>query len=71
LRDWQYQPFFNSSMNSRGMAIFITKTIDFEINKDYKDVNENFDIMDIPLEGRRYCIGAIHIWSKQYGKRIF
>jgi hypothetical protein len=56
----QYTPLFNSSMNSRGTAILFASSLDFIINREYRDTNENYYVVDVSIAGRRICIGSIY-----------
>jgi exonuclease III len=56
----QYTPFFNSSMNSRGTAILFASSLDITINTEYRDLNENYYIVDVNIEGKRFCIGSVY-----------
>jgi exonuclease III len=59
-RTRQYIPYFNSSGNSRGVAILIGTNIEYRIVNEYRDPNENFFIIDIELNKVRYGIGAVY-----------
>jgi exonuclease III len=56
----QYTPFFNSSMNSRCTAILFASSLDLTINKEYRDTNENYYVIDVSIAGRRLCIGSVY-----------
>jgi exonuclease III len=56
----QYTPFFNSSMNSRGTAILFACSLDLTFNKEYRDINENYYVVDVSIAGRRLCIGSVY-----------
>ncbi len=55
-----YSVVFNSSLNSRGVAILLKNALQYNIIKEYKDDNENVYILDIEINGLRYGIGAIY-----------
>jgi hypothetical protein len=57
----RYDAYFNSTANSRGVAILVSKTIpDFSISKEYKDTNENYYVLECKINGILYGIGAIY-----------
>jgi exonuclease III len=56
----KYVPFFNSSANSRGVAILIGNDLEYDIIHEYRDLQENFYILDIEINKIRYGIGAIY-----------
>ncbi len=56
----KYNATFNSSSNSRGVAILLGTDLDAVVNKEYRDLDENYLILDVSLNGSRYGIGAIY-----------
>ncbi len=56
----KYNILFNSSSNSRGTAIMLAANLDYVVNQEYKDAGENYYILDLTINGLRYCIGAVY-----------
>jgi hypothetical protein len=56
----KYNILFNSSLNSRGTAILLAADMDYMVNMEYKDTGENYYILDISINGSRYCIGSVY-----------
>ncbi len=54
----KYVPFFNSSANSRGVAILIGNDLEYTVLHEYRDPQENFYLMDIEINKIRYGLGA-------------
>jgi exonuclease III len=63
LRDCKYRRYnaiFNSSRNSRGVAIFIAADLSFVVHREFRDALENYLIIDVEINKIRYGIGAIY-----------
>ncbi len=56
----KYNAYFNSTSNSRGTALLVGADLDISINKEYKDVHENYYVMCITIKGVAYCIGSVY-----------
>jgi exonuclease III len=57
----KYDILFNSSSNSRGVAVLINCNIDtFTMSFEHRDINENFLILECSIDGLDYAIGAIY-----------
>jgi exonuclease III len=57
----KYESFFNSSSNSRGVALLINRDFnEFSIIKEYKNTDENFHLISCKINGFSYCLGAIY-----------
>jgi hypothetical protein len=56
----KYQAYFNSTSNSRGTIILIANDLDHTIIREYKDVGENYFIMQAIINGIEYGLGAIY-----------
>jgi hypothetical protein len=56
----KYNAVFNSSSNSRGVAILLGTDLEVVLNKEYRDIDENYLILDVNVNGSRYGIGAIY-----------
>jgi exonuclease III len=57
----KYDIIFNSTGNSRGVAILVSNMItDFQIAKEYKDVHENYYLLDCTINASKFCLGAIY-----------
>jgi hypothetical protein len=63
LRDCKYRRYkalFNSSRNSRGVAIFIAADLSFVVHREFRDMLENYLIIDVEINNIRYGVGAIY-----------
>jgi exonuclease III len=47
-------------MNSRGVAVLVNKELDFIINNEFRDTEENFLVIDCSINGMEYGIGAVY-----------
>jgi exonuclease III len=47
-------------MNSRGVAVLVNKELDFIINNEFRDNEENFLVIDCSINGMKYGIGAVY-----------
>jgi exonuclease III len=47
-------------MNSRGVAVLVSKDLDFQINNEFRDNEENFLVIDCSINGIKYGIGAVY-----------
>jgi exonuclease III len=56
----RYKAVFNSTGNSRGVAILIASDLSYVIHSEIRDALENFLIIDIEINTTRYGIGAIY-----------
>jgi exonuclease III len=56
----KYDLFYNSTMNSRGVAVLVSKDLDIHINNDFRDNEENFLVLDCTINGIKYGIGAVY-----------
>jgi hypothetical protein len=57
----KYEIYFNSSSNSRGVAVLVNRKLDtFVLNMEHRDLNENFIILECSIDGLDYAIGAIY-----------
>jgi len=61
-----YELYLNSSRESRGVAIAIKKTVEYEILNTITDLeNENFLILKIKIRGELLTVGAVYGPNKQ------
>jgi exonuclease III len=56
----KYQAYFNSTSNSRGTIILIANDLDHTIIREYKDLGENYFIMQTKINGIEYGLGAVY-----------
>jgi hypothetical protein len=57
----KYEIFFNSSSNSRGVAVLVNRKLDtFALNFEHRDTNENFIILECSIDRLNYALGAIY-----------
>jgi exonuclease III len=58
---WGYDPYFSSyASNSRGVAILFKNPFEFKVNRDIKDKNGNFIILDITVGDYRFTLVAVY-----------
>jgi exonuclease III len=55
-----YDMFINSTTNSRGVGIFISKKLPYEVHRECSDVQCNFIILDISIHGKRLTLGSVY-----------
>jgi hypothetical protein len=57
----KYDIIFNSTGNSRGVAILVSNMInEFQIISEYKDACENYYLLECTINDSNYCLGAIY-----------
>jgi exonuclease III len=56
----KYELISNSTMNSRGVAVLVSTEIDFTVSNNFRDIDENFLILECTINGVRYGIGAVY-----------
>ena len=61
----EFYSYFNSSNNSRGVGIIISKKLKFSILEVIRDPCENFILLDMSIEGFRFTLGSIYAPSNK------
>jgi exonuclease III len=55
-----YKMHHNSTKNSRGVAILVSNSLDYEILDSVSDADENILLLRASINGRELCIGAVY-----------
>jgi hypothetical protein len=55
-----YDCFSNSTKNKRGVGILLDRSLNYTINSEVRDENENFLLLDLTIENTRLSIVAIY-----------
>ena len=61
----EFYSYFNSSNNSRGVGIIISKKLKFSVLEVIRDPCENFILLDMSIEGFRFTLGSIYAPSNK------
>jgi hypothetical protein len=55
-----YNPFFNSSSNKRGVGILINNSLQFSVEEQKCDPEENYILLRASIKGKTYIVGAVY-----------
>ena len=59
-KNGKYKLYSNSTRESRGVAIAIKSSVFHEVYETIKDPNENFLILKVKIQGKKFALGVIY-----------